>query len=61
MFFELQFQLLELENDLLALAAEDHMAVLGEHQPEVFDPFAARAQFVNLFRERVPMRLELCF
>jgi hypothetical protein len=46
--FEFKLKLLELDDDLLALAAEDHAAQLLHHQLQVLDPLAAGAQFISL-------------
>ena len=39
--FQLELQLLKLEDDLLTLAAEDHVPQLLDHELQMLDPFAA--------------------
>ena len=39
--FKLELELLELEDDLLALLAEHHLPQLLDHELHVLDPFAA--------------------
>ena len=54
-FFELEFKLLQLPCQLLALAAKDHAAILLNDQLQVFDLLQARIQFQVLRGKRLPM------
>ena len=59
--FKLQFHLLELDDDLLALGTEDHVPQLVDHELQMFDPLAARAQLISLFGECLSMGIEFGF
>jgi len=66
--FELKLKLSELDQDLLALRAEDHMPQLRQYELQMLDQFAARVKLIGLFREclsllreGLPMRLEFRF
>ena len=48
--FELKLKQLKLNDDLLALPAEDHVPQLLDHELQVFDPLAARSQLIGLLR-----------
>ena len=58
--FQLKLHLLELENQLLALLAEDHVTELLDHQLEVLDALSARVEFFGLLGHRLAMRIQLC-
>src|SRR3954452_470340 len=57
----MKFQLLKLNNDLLALDAEHPAPQLLDDQLQMLDLLAAGTQFLTLFREYVPLALKLSF
>src|SRR5580700_11203629 len=59
--FQMKLKLFELNNDLLALDAEHPAPQLLDDQLQMLDLLAAGAQFLTLFREYVPLALELSF
>ena len=59
--FELKLKLPELDQDLLALRAEDGTPQLLDHELQMIDPLASRTQLMGLLREGLPVRLELGF
>ena len=50
-FFQFQFELFQLDDDLLALLTEDRAPQLLDQQLQMFDLLAASAQFIALFGE----------
>src|ERR1700745_3980326 len=60
-FFQLKLHLLQLDDDLLAIRAEDDMTKLLDRQLQVLDMLAARAQLVCLLRESDSVRIEFGF
>jgi hypothetical protein len=59
--FKLELELLELEDDLLALGSEDRVPQLLDHELHVLDALAARTQLIDLFRECLAVRLQFRF
>ena len=59
--FQFKLQLFELDDDLFAPGAEEDVPQLVDHQLQVFDPLAARAQLIGLFGECLSMGLEFGF
>jgi hypothetical protein len=60
-FFQFQFELLQLNDDLLALLTEDGAPQLFNQQLQMFDLVATCVQFLALFGELEPLRCELGF
>jgi hypothetical protein len=58
--FQFKLHLLELQNQLLTLLPEDHVAELLDHQLQMFDTRTARVEFFGLFGQRLALRIKLC-
>ena len=58
--FEFELQLFELEDQLLALLAEDDVAELLDHQSQMLDVLSACVEFFSLLAQRLTLRIELC-
>jgi hypothetical protein len=57
--FQFQFELLQLDDDLLALAPKDRAPQLLDEQLQMFDLLAARVQFIALRGKPLALRGEL--
>src|SRR5215472_7209299 len=59
--FQFQFQLFELENQLLALGSVQHLAILLNLQLQLLDALATNPQFFPLRRQSLELRQEFRF